>query len=373
MKHSGKRLLIIAGIVTAIIAGVGGSAVIAFPQFFAIDLSTRQARTLRPVDESAAIWLYTNSHGVENVVPVPGANTVYASDLSGFVTRFDGSDRAHLALTATQKVGDYALGLALDSERRLFVAASEGGESGWAEGRTSIYILDTNLDSSLAELGSIAVALPCLNGIALDARGGLWLASSNFNFAFPEGGVFFLGAEMIRDVLDGKDDGNSDVNAEMVAVMTGGLLNGLVSAPDGSVLAADTLCSIFRLSGADADRAIAGSRAIAGEQAVETRPNSPLEVYRKASFVEAFDDLCVDSRGRIWSANPLTEGCIAVYDPGTRERRRVELPGFGFASSCRIRVEGSREILYVSELRAPGSSGFDGRGVLCFPIDALGE
>lgn len=340
----------------AVVACLAGIAVIALPHFFAVDPSTRQGRALRLVDQADAVWIRAESRGIENILPVPGSTTLYASDLSGFVTRFDGTDRKHLAITATRKVGDYALGLALapardralDGNGNLFVATSEGGEHGWSEGETMIRILGEDL----AERGSIPVGLPCLNGIALDSRGGLWLASSNFSFIHPEGMISYMAG---------------DARPGMVTVATGGLFNGLCARTDGSVLAADTLCSIFAFTGSDADRALAGGKPI------RTKPRSPLALYRKSSFIEAFDDVCADSRGRVWSANPLTKGHIAVYDPAARERRLVELPGFGYASSCRVRMEGTREILYVSELRSPDGSGFDGRGILAFPIDALTE
>lgn len=348
------RIFIVTLAVVLCLAGVNA---IAFPQFLAVDSSTRKGTALYLADESVAVWLKTTSSGVENVLPVAGSNIVYASDLSGFVTRFDGPDRASLSIAATRKLGDYCLGLASGRDGTVYVAVSDGGNTGWNEGRTSILALGEDL----AERGSIPVGLPCLNGIAIDARGGLWLASSNFNFLHPEGAISYI------SFAPSPDDAPSDAKEAMVTVATGGLFNGLCARSDGTVLAADTLSSIYSFSEADADRALSGAKPIA------TKPRSPLALYRKTSFIEAFDDVCADSRGRIWSANPLSKGRIAVYDPATRERRVVELPRFGYASSCRIRIEGTREILYVSELRAPDGSGFNGRGVLCFPIDALAE
>ena len=88
---------------------------------------------------------------------------------------------------------------------------------------------------------------------------------------------------------------------------------------------------------------------------------------------EAFDDLCTDSRDRLWMTDP-NRRTIKRYDPATDTLVRYHLDGFGQASSCRIRVENGEEIMYITELKSPekeGDNPYNGRGVLRVPLRSL--
>jgi len=111
-----------------------------------------------------------------------------------------------------------------------------------------------------------------------------------------------------------------------------GLANGLCWDPAGGrLLLSDTLQSVRSFS---------------------PRTGEGRMVYRKSGFREAFDDLCADAEGRLGMSDPQGAS-LQVYDPARDLLGRFDIEGFGQASSCRIRREAGREILYVTELRSP--------------------
>lgn len=346
LKPAARTAAIVAA--AALVLLLAGAAL--FRHFLVIDPTIRRAAApLRLPDPGSAVFLQGDLRGCENLLPAPNGTAVYVGDLAGNLVRFDGADRKSLAPVSRRRIGDFALGLALDGDGRVYAAASEGGEPGWKRGTaSSIKVLSPELE----EIASIPAPFPSLNGICFDGRSGLLMASSNFSFLLPAGTVLRASPEALVRAIGGEP-------LAAVPVFRDGLLNGLCVLPDGSALAGNTLNTVWRL---DADGLAAGRLLKPAERSV---------FYRKASLMGPFDDFCVDSRGRLWLADPINPGGISMFDPAVREIRRVELPDFGYASSCRIRVEGGREVLYVAEIRRVGDTGYNGRGVLSFPIDEL--
>ena len=89
--------------------------------------------------------------------------------------------------------------------------------------------------------------------------------------------------------------------------------------------------------------------------------------------MEGCDDLCTDSGGNIWITDP-GQGTVKMFNPGTGRLTRFIIDGIGQASSCRIRVEGGLDVLYITELKSPSASkneSFNGRGVLVVPAQSL--
>jgi sugar lactone lactonase YvrE len=269
------------------------------------------------------------------------------------------------AVISSLKVGGYALGIDRGPDGMLYVGVCPGStESAWKKTGGAVY----RVDAALTGARPVTAPYPCLNGLAFDDRGNLFFASSNFDFLFPEGAVF---------VLSVAEDGT--VGAASSCVPRMGLANGMCfDRRNERILWSDTLeCAgcLERVGGsparlADPDPTKAAAAGAAASAAGNYRS---AVVYRKTVFMEAFDDLCVDRLGRLWMTDPI-RGTIKVFDPGADSLVRYDLKGFGQASSCRIRLEEGREMLYVTELVASTKEKGvpdNGRGLLRLPLSAL--
>jgi sugar lactone lactonase YvrE len=183
---------------------------------------------------------------------------------------------------------------------------------------------------------------PSINGICIDKTGSLYFASSNFNFFRPEGKVY----KMIS--LD-----NGSFRSPEPYIMDAGVANGLFYDPlQDKIFFSNTLGGIFEFTSQD---------------------NILKEVYLKLRFMEACDDLCTDISGNVWMTDP-GQSTLKIFNPGTNRLVRFNIEGIGQTSSCRIRSENGREMLYITELKQsqqPMSDQFNGRGVLVVPAQSL--
>ncbi len=282
--------------------------------------------------------LIEGMRGAENLYLDPGSSHVYVTTLEGVIYLADADSGAVLG---SLKAGSYALGIDKGPDGFLYVGVCQGnGEADWKKTGGAVCRMDLALKGATPVTGNY----PCLNGLAFDQQGSIFFASSNFDFMFPKGSVYCLAV-----TPDGP--AGEAVRCDFPI----GLANGMSYDRTGKrILLSDTLEAVWTLAGNDG-----GFRA------------DP--VYRKAALQEAFDDLCVDSRGRLWMADPA-RGNLKVYDPAADSLVRFTISGFGQASSCRIRVEEGREILYVTELVGPvkeKDAKYNGRGVLRVPILSL--
>jgi sugar lactone lactonase YvrE len=115
------------------------------------------------------------------------------------------------------------------------------------------------------------------------------------------------------------------------------------------------------------------SNTIGGAYEFTPEENVLKAVYLKMRFMEACDDLCTDISGNIWMTDP-GHSTVKMFNPGTSRLTRFIIEGTGQASSCRIRSENGREMLYITELKKsqqPMSDNFNGRGVLIIPAQSL--
>ena len=94
-------------------------------------------------------------------------------------------------------------------------------------------------------------------------------------------------------------------------------------------------------------------------------PNNDLN--SKTRIVEGFDDLCVDSIGRIWVGDQ-PNGCIKMFNPNVNIIYKISIEDIGVITSCKIRKENGEEILYITEMKKPKSKEFDGRGIIIIPL-----
>ncbi len=295
------------------------------------------------IDDLNAAQLYEGMNSCENCFPDPESNRLYVTSLTGHVYLLDGENGAFLTIQKQIRPGGYALGIDRGPDGKIYMAIAPGTtDDEWKKNGGYVARFDADLES----MEILTEMYPSINGLAFDDDGYCYLASSNFNFLFPEGTIHRF------TVLP---DGRVSKPETLIASM--GMANGLFADPaSGRILYTDTLETAgFLREGTDTDE-------------------SSLEViYRKTSMTEAFDDLCTDSRGRLWMTDPNCR-TIKQYDPINDTLVRYTIDGFGQASSCRIRMENGEEILYITELKSPvknKENPYNGRGVLRVPVRAL--
>ncbi len=61
---------------------------------------------------------------------------------------------------------------------------------------------------------------------------------------------------------------------------------------------------------------------------------------------------------------------IKCYDQKMNRMTYYDIPAYGVASSCRIRIEEGQEILYIAEISSPAER-YNGRGVVSVVLDEL--
>lgn len=282
---------------------------------------------------------YDSMSACENVYPEPSTNKVYVTSLDGYIYLLDGERTDALSMIASLNTGGYALGIDRGSDGVLYAAICKyTSAKEWSAKGGGI----ARIDPGLKSFEMLSDEYPSINGLAFDNEGRGYFATSNFSFISPRGSImrFSLNA-----------DGTLDKPEALTQNM--GLANGLFYYPaHKKVYYSDTLesCGI-----------------------IKSGKNGYGIIYRKAAFKEAFDDLCVDSAGRLWMTDPIRR-TLKVYDPDNDRLVRFMITGFGQASSCRIRNENGEEIIYITELAAPKRTKgkpFNGRGLLRVPLKSF--
>jgi sugar lactone lactonase YvrE len=292
-------------------------------------------------DDLAGAVFVKVGRGCENLYLEPESLRVYVTDRRGNIHLVDGASRAGLRVVKAAALGrSSAFGVAESPYGVLYVAACDGE---WQEAGGGIFRVDKELGSAT----KIAGDFPGLDGLALDGRGNLFFAVSNVSF------------------LDGKG-----VIYRMKRLRGGGYAT-------RRVFLADRRCVDGVYYAAEKGR-VYFTETFSGVSALDAKSTAVEALLGKTSAVEAFDDLCADASGGLWIADSAA-GFVKYYDAGRKELTRYKIKGFGRPSSCRVRLEGREEVLYVTEIKKGRGLGglfsknYDGRGVAVIPVKALRE
>jgi sugar lactone lactonase YvrE len=280
----------------------------------------------------------TGMKGCENILPEKDSTGVYVSCLDGNIHYLSPEPSGGFRISKSFKAGEAVTGLAISADGSLYAAVSTVPMKEWLTTGGSIYRIARDLSSK----GKITENYPAMNGICADSQGNLYFASSNFNLFHPDGKVY----RMISNE------------------------NGLFSPPEPYILDAGGANGLYYDQLQDK---IFFSNTLGGIYEFTSQDNTLKEVYLKLKFLEACDDLCTDISGNVWMTDPQ-HSTVKMFNPGTNRLVRFNIEGFGQASSCRIRSENGREMLYITELKlshSPVSTDFNGRGVLVVPAQSL--
>ncbi len=290
-------------------------------------------------DDLAGAVFVKVGRGCENLYLEPGSLRIYVTDRRGNVHLVDGPSRETLGVVRSAALGrGSAFGLARSPYGVLYVAACDGE---WLRAGGGIFRVDEELGSAT----KIAGDFPGLSGLAFDGRGNLFFAVSNASFLEGRGVIY----RMKR------------------------LPGGEYAAP--KIFLPDRRCADGVYYAAREGR-VYFTETFSGVSALDEKSTDLEAVLGKTSVVETFGDVCVDASCGLWIADPAG-GFIKYYDAGKKELTRFKIKNLGRPSSCRLRIEGGEEVLYVTEIKKGRGLGslfsknYDGRGVAVIPAKAL--
>jgi sugar lactone lactonase YvrE len=293
--------------------------------------------TVNPDSLTGARFI-TGMNGCENIFLEEHSRGAYVSCLDGRINYLAQDSTGILGIRKSFKAGNAVTGLAMDKEGNLIAAVCNNSLKEWRTKGCSLF----RISRDLVTMEKISGDFPAMNGICADSSGNLYFASSNFNVLSPEGAIY----RMISD-----DDGS--FRSPEPLIQDAGMANGLYYDHfQDKIFFSNTLGGVYEFS---------------------PKEYVLKDVYLKLRFMEACDDLCTDISGNVWMTDP-GYSTIKMFNPGTSRLARFVIEGIGQTSSCRIRSENGREMLYITELKKnhqPMSGNFDGRGVLIIPAQSL--
>jgi len=333
------RILAIVGAVCIIVA-IGGYVFLKIKAPYLLHFSEdlTEYRVDVSLDTLEDARFITGMNGCENLVLSQDSRDFYISCLDGNIYLLTRSESGEIRIVKSCKPGNQALGMILGRDGMLYANIGEGKAEEWMTRGGGVFRLTRSLDS----YERLTDDFQCINGLACDSSGNLYFTSGNFSFLHPEGKVYKMTL---------KEDGS--FSKPEIYLEDRGLSNGLYFDPiQDKIFYSNTIGGVFNFSSA--------------YPALK-------EVYLKLRFMEACDDLCTDIGGNIWMTDP-GYGTVKMFNPGTNRLARFVIEGIGQTSSCRIRSEEGREMLYITELKQtyqPVSDNFDGRGVLVVPAQSL--
>jgi sugar lactone lactonase YvrE len=292
-----------------------------------VDLDSLQnARFIEGMQGCENLWLDSSGLGL------------YVTTLDGYIHYLDGPSRDIITIRQSLKVGSSVTGICRLSDSLLATVINENAPEDWMEIGAAVNLLTMSLKS----VQRITRDFPAANGICADRQGNIYFASSNFNFFDPHGNIYLM-----------KRDPAGNYSDPTPLFPDAGLANGLYyDKAQDLIYFSNTMGGVFSF-----------------------QPGG-LEYHReylKTRFMEACDDLCTDPAGNLWMTDP-GYSTVKVFNPGTNRLVRFVIKGIGQTSSCRIRHEGGKEIIYLTELKKkqkPMTPIFDGRGVLILPAEEL--
>jgi sugar lactone lactonase YvrE len=308
------------------------------PQLLEFSKGITELRITVKLDSLDGARFITGMSGCENVFPEDGLKGVYVSCLDGNINYLDRDSSGVLGIRKSFKAGNAVTGLAVDKQGNLVAAVCNNTLKEWRTKGGSLY----RISRDLITMERLSGDFPSMNGICIDSAGNLYFNSSNFNIFRPEGTIY-------RMLYKG---------------------NGLFQSPEPFICDAGLANGLYYDHFQDK---IYFSNTLGGVYEFPPQENVLKDVYLKLRFMEACDDLCTDISGNVWMTDP-GHGTVKMFNPGTNRLARFVIDGIGQTSSCRIRSEEGREMLYITELKQsyqPVSYTFDGRGVLVVPAQSL--
>jgi sugar lactone lactonase YvrE len=309
------------------------------PQLLEFSKGIAEFRITIKLDSLDGARFITGMNGCENVFPEDdGSKGVYVSCLDGRIYYLDKDPSGILGIHKSLMAGNAVTGLAVDKQGNLVAAVCNNSLKEWRTKGAGLF----RISRDLVTMERISGDFPSMNGICADSAGNLYFNSSNFNIFRPEGSIY----RMLY-----KGEGRFQDPEPFIRDV--GLANGLYYDHfQDKIFFSNTLGGVYEFS---------------------SKVSVLKGVYLKLRFMEACDDLCTDIGGNVWMTDP-GYGTIKMFNPGTSRLVRFVIEGIGQTSSCRIRSEEGREMLYITELKKnhqPMSENFDGRGVLVIPAQSL--
>jgi len=308
------------------------------PQLLEFSKGIAELRITVKLDSLDGARFITGMNGCENLLLKDSSKGVYVSCLDGNIHHLDTDLSGKLVVQKFFKAGNAVTGLAFDKQGNLVAAICNNSLKEWRTKGGSLY----RVSRDLVTMEKISGDFPSMNGICIDSAGNLYFTSSNFNIFRPEGTIY----RMLY-----KGDGLFQSPEPLIQDV--GLANGLYYDHfQDKIFFSNTMGGVYEFS---------------------PKENVLKDVYLKLRFMEACDDLCTDISGNVWMTDP-GYSTVKMFNPGTNRLVRFIIEGTGQTSSCRIRSEDGREMLYITELKKthqPMSGNFDGRGVLVVPAQSL--
>jgi len=274
-------------------------------------------------------------NGAENIYLENDSQKFYATDCSGTVYLIDGETREDLKIIKQKKLGDeykYCLGIDKGPDNFMYVGAS--GKN-WLKKGGAIFKMNMNLENAK----KVTDYYVGMNGLCIDKKSNIYFASGNMNLINDKGKIY----KMNKNQKGGYD-------SPEILIDNLGTANGLFYDKKNDLL---FYTEVFK-----------------GASVFNLNTLKKVFLFGRTKLVEGFDDLCVDKMGNVWVGDQ-PDGFIKKYDPVNNTVTKYKIAGMGVASSCRIRVENGEEIIYIAEIKQPGSKKYDGRGVMSFPIKEL--
>jgi sugar lactone lactonase YvrE len=338
MNRAVKIIIIILVVLIVAVAGFFLYIRVSAPHLFRFSDDVREEIITVNFNQLKDAHFVEGMKGCENIYLDDASTRVYVNDLSGCVHLLDGPSWKSMKIVKSKKVGTIALGIDKGPDGYLYLAASGHSLEEWMTKGGALYRVDQQLNSAV----KITDDYSAINGMAFDSKGNLYFASCTFNVLHPDGRIFRM-----RVTAAGS------TTPPEVFIDNAGLANGLYyDATAKLVYFSNTLEGIFTFS----------------PESAQLR-----ELYYKTRFMEGTDDLCTDRKGRVWAADP-GNSFLKMYNPGKKVITRYVVEGIGQTSSCRIRMEKGKEIIYVTELKKVQglvAQVFDGRGVVIMPLNSL--
>jgi len=298
-----------------------------------MNCSALKVKTIHISDINKEMVLVDGMNGCENLYLSKENSDVFVTDLSGYIYLIKGSSYKELKVIKSVKLNDYALGIDKGRDGYLYVLASS---KDWLKKGGGVNKIDVDLNKP----EQITKDFPGVNGLAIDKKNNLYFVAGNMKFLNPKGTIY------IMKPLDNNKYDEPEIFMENLKSPNGLFYN-------------------------EKDNILIFTEVFSGVKTLNLSDNKISPVHGKSRLVEGFDDVCIDSRGNYWTADQ-PNGFLKMYDPKTKLVTRFLFADFGVASSCRIRVENGKELIYAAEFKKnKRSKEIDGRGIVIIPIDLL--